>query len=57
MPRIYVDDNQVQRVWVEKFESDRTVHFEDPTPKLASAIDIDRPVVYIRIDNETSSDK
>lgn len=57
MPRIYVDDNQVQRVWVEKFESDRTVQFEDPTPKLALAIDTDRPVVYIRIDNETSSDK
>lgn len=57
MPRIYVDDNQVQRVWVEKFESDRSFQFEDPTPRLASAVETDRPVVYIRVDNEASSDK
>ncbi|MFK4510381.1 RusA family crossover junction endodeoxyribonuclease [Bradyrhizobium daqingense] len=56
MPRVYSDDNQVERVCVEKFEPDRAFQFEDPTPKLAAAIEIARPVLYIRIDNETSSE-
>jgi crossover junction endodeoxyribonuclease RusA len=56
MPRIFVDDNQVERVWVEKFEPDRAFHFEDPTAKLAIAIDTEAPIVYIRIDNEATSE-
>jgi Holliday junction resolvase RusA-like endonuclease len=55
-PRVYVDDSQVQRVWVQKFESERAFQIGNPTAKLAEAIDTERPVVYIRIDNETSSD-
>jgi crossover junction endodeoxyribonuclease RusA len=57
MPRIYVDDSQVQRVLVQKFESERSFQFENPTAKLAEAIDTERPVVYIRVDNETSSER
>jgi len=55
-PRVYVDDSQVQRVWIQKFESERAFQIENPTVKLAEAIDTERPVVYIRIDNEISSD-
>jgi crossover junction endodeoxyribonuclease RusA len=57
MPRIYVNDSQVERVWVQKFESERSFQIDDPTVKLAAAIDTEPPVVYIRIDNEISSDK
>lgn len=57
MPRIYVDDSQVQRVWVQKFERERSFQIEDPTAKLAGAIDTEPPVVYIRIDNEIRSDR
>jgi crossover junction endodeoxyribonuclease RusA len=54
MPRIYVDDSQVERVLVQKFESERTFQIGNPTPKLAGAIDTERPVVYIRVDNQLS---
>ena len=57
MPRIYVDDSQVERVWVQKFERERSFQIEDPTAKLAGAIDTEPPVVYIRIDNEIRSDR
>jgi Holliday junction resolvase RusA-like endonuclease len=56
-PRIYVDDSQVERVWVQKFESERAFQIREPTAKLAEAIDTERPVVYVRIDNEISSDR
>ena len=57
MPRIYVNDSQVERVWVQKFESEKSFRIDNPTVKLAAAIDTEPPIVYIRIDNEISSDK
>jgi crossover junction endodeoxyribonuclease RusA len=56
MPRIYTDDAQVQRVLVQKFESETSFKFENPTAKLAAAIDTEPPVVYIRVGDEASSD-
>jgi crossover junction endodeoxyribonuclease RusA len=57
MPRIYVNDAQVERVWVQKFESEKSFRIDNPTVKLAAAIDAERPIVYIRVDNEISSDR
>jgi crossover junction endodeoxyribonuclease RusA len=57
MPRIYVNDSQVERVWVQKFESEKSSRIVNPTAKLAAAIDTEPPIVYIRVDNEISSDK
>ncbi|MEA2882320.1 MAG: crossover junction endodeoxyribonuclease RusA [Bradyrhizobium sp.] len=57
MPRIYVNDSQVERVWVQKFESDKSFRIDNPTVRLAAAIDAEPPIVYIRIDNEISSGK
>jgi crossover junction endodeoxyribonuclease RusA len=57
MPRIYVNDAQVERVWVQKFESERSFRIDNPTVKLAAAIDAEPPIVYIRVDNEISSDR
>lgn len=53
-PRIYVDDQQVERVVAQKFESGGAARIDNPTPKLAEALDKEPPIVYIRIDNEIS---
>jgi crossover junction endodeoxyribonuclease RusA len=57
MPRIYVNDAQVERLWVQKFESEKSFRIDDPTVKLAAATDAEPPIVYIRVDNEISSDR
>src|SRR5262245_59028281 len=51
---VYLDDNQVERVLVQKFEPDRTIVFSNLTPALAEAVEHERPVVYIRIDTDLS---
>lgn len=54
---VYLDDQQVQRVIVQKFESEAGVFaFDNPTPALTDAADTEPPVVYIRVDNDSSLD-
>ena len=54
-PGIYLDDQQVARVWVQKFEPERgflsspTSHFE--------ALERPRPLVYIRVDNDVLTEE
>jgi hypothetical protein len=45
-----VDDNQVERIWVQKFEPGRNFTFKDPTPELVAAIAAEGPRVYLHID-------
>ena len=47
--RIYLDDKQVERVVVQKFEADRLLTFRAPTPVLASCIAGPRPALYIHL--------
>lgn len=47
---VYVDDRQVERIWVQKFEPGRSFTFKDPTPKLAAAIEAEGPRVYLHVD-------
>ena len=54
---VYMDDQLVERVWVEKFEPEGVVTFSQPTAALARALDTDRPVVYVRIDDRQSLEK
>lgn len=51
---IYLDDKQVQRVLVQKFESDRIFSIDNPTSRLADALEAEPPVVYIRVDSDSS---
>jgi crossover junction endodeoxyribonuclease RusA len=51
---IYMDDHQVERVLVQKFEPGRLATFSHPTPCLADALERERPILYIRIDDEVS---
>lgn len=46
---IYFDDNQVERVVVQKFEPEVSFAFADPSKRLAEAIAGDKPKLYIRI--------
>lgn len=47
---VYLDDAQVARILVEKFEPDRVFAFSAPSPCLADAVDQIGPRVYIRIE-------
>jgi crossover junction endodeoxyribonuclease RusA len=51
---VYLDDNQVERVLVQKFEPGRIFTFHDPTPELADALEQAAPQVYVRIDDDGS---
>ena len=47
---IYLDDKQVERLVVQKFEPGRLFTFTSPSPKLAEKIDAAGPRVYLQID-------
>ena len=49
---IYVDDQQVERVVVQKFEPDRVFAFSDPSPILVDAIAESGATVYVRISDD-----
>jgi crossover junction endodeoxyribonuclease RusA len=50
----YLDDDVVERVLVQKFEPGIERSFLDVTESLAAALDVDAPVVYIRVDDDLS---
>jgi crossover junction endodeoxyribonuclease RusA len=49
---IYVDDQQVERVWVQKFEPGGDTVFNDPSSVLANAILRVRPLLFVRVTND-----
>jgi crossover junction endodeoxyribonuclease RusA len=49
---IYIDDHQVERVVVQKFEPGRVFPFSNITAKFSEALGGSRPILYIRISNE-----
>lgn len=53
---IYLDDNQVERLVVQKFEPGRLFTFTSPSPRLAETIDSDGPRVYLQIDVSTDGE-
>jgi hypothetical protein len=50
----YLDDNDVERVTVQKFEPQVEWSFASPGEQLAAALDYAPPVVYIRVDDDLS---
>jgi crossover junction endodeoxyribonuclease RusA len=46
---IYVDDGQVERILVQRFEPGNVFGFASPTAALADALGRQKPVLYIRI--------
>jgi len=53
---VYVDDGQVERVVVQKFEQDRIFSFSNPSATLVDALGIEGPAVYIRISDDPHED-
>ncbi|HJS84875.1 MAG TPA: RusA family crossover junction endodeoxyribonuclease [Acetobacteraceae bacterium] len=51
---IYPDDRFLERIIVQKFEPGVEVIFRSLTPTLEQALEIDPPVIYIRIDDDLS---
>jgi Holliday junction resolvase RusA-like endonuclease len=51
---LYMNDRQVERILVQKFEPGRAFSFTDPTPRLAEVLERERPVLYVRVDNDVS---
>jgi hypothetical protein len=53
---VYIDDHQVERLLVQKFEPGRLLSLFSPSPTLAEALEREGPMVYIRIDDDVSLD-
>ncbi|NGO55731.1 RusA family crossover junction endodeoxyribonuclease [Allomesorhizobium camelthorni] len=49
---IYVDDHQVERVVVQKFEPDNFFAFDGPSERLTEAIAGEKPKLYIRMSTD-----
>jgi hypothetical protein len=53
---IYVDDRQIERVVVQKFEPGNLFTFAEPGEVLSRALETAKPLVYIRISNDPFED-
>ena len=49
---IYVDDAQVERVVVQKFEPGNLFSFSNPSPAVVDAITGPKPVLYVRVSDD-----
>ena len=49
---IFVDDSQIERIVVQKFEPQNIFPFSEPTRILEDALSLDKPVLYVRISND-----
>lgn len=49
---IYLDDDQVERIVVQKFERDRVFAFSDPSEMLAACMLGEKPALYIRVSTD-----
>lgn len=49
---IFLDDRQVERVVVQKFESGNMFEFTQPTVTFSEALGGERPLLYVRISND-----
>ncbi len=53
---IYIDDRQVQRVLVQKFEPGSVFSFTRPSPILENALEQSKPALYIRLSDDPFED-
>ncbi len=50
----YRDDKGVERVVVQRIEPEDEWEFRDPSDQLASALETEPPIVYVRVDDDLS---
>ncbi|MCB8876096.1 RusA family crossover junction endodeoxyribonuclease [Acidisoma silvae] len=53
---IYLDDRQVERILVQKFEPENFFAFRAPSPILEQAIMGSKPLLYVRLSDDPSED-
>lgn len=53
---IYMDDRQVHRVLVQKFEPGNVFGFGSPSPTLQDALNRAKPILYIRLSDDPFED-
>jgi crossover junction endodeoxyribonuclease RusA len=53
---IYIDDNQIERILVQKFDPDSVFSFQQPSDTFLTAIEGAKPVLYIRVSNDPEED-
>ena len=53
---IYVDDSQVERILVQKFEPGNVFGFSSPSARLKEALNRQEPVLYVRLSDEPFED-
>ena len=53
---IYLDDHQVHRVLVQKFEPDNVFEFRSPSAALDSALTGSKPALYVRLSDDPFED-
>ena len=53
---IYIDDSQVERVLVQKFEPGNIFRFTSPSSGLEMALSRTKPVLYVRLSNDPFED-
>lgn len=49
---IFIDDRQVERLVIQKFESGNMFEFNQPTALLSEALGTKRPLLYVRVSND-----
>lgn len=49
---VYVNDYQIDRIVIQKFESGRVFPFTDPSPTLANCILGQKPALYVKLSND-----
>jgi hypothetical protein len=49
---VYLDDHQVERVVVQRFDPGTIFTFKQPTVMFSQALGGERPVVYVRVSND-----
>ena len=53
---IYMNDRQIQRIVVQKFEPGNVFEFASPSPVLQDALNRPKPLLYIRLSDEPFED-
>lgn len=53
---VFVDDRQVERLVVQKFDPDKVFKFSNPSQTLARALDGEKPALYIKVSDNPWED-
>jgi hypothetical protein len=55
-PFIYLDDHQVDRVVVQRFDPGRVYEFSNPSDRLREALEGEKPLTYVAVSDDPFED-